>query len=84
MYKLEVVPVEVIAYFNKGKLSVIRFRWKDTTYKVSKVVSMFNEKNGDRHYSHYIVKCKEQKMICQLKFCHNDLRWELVQWDNIN
>jgi hypothetical protein len=84
MYKVETDPVEVIVHFSKRKLSIIRFKWKNTIYKVSEDVSMFNERAGDMIFSHYVVKCKDQKMICQLKFCQNDLKWELIQWDRID
>ncbi|MCX7832950.1 MAG: hypothetical protein N2490_01915 [Ignavibacteria bacterium] len=76
-------PVEVIAYFHNLKLEIIKFKWKNTIYNVSQLVSKWKVLSGNNFEYHFTVICKEQGVICELSYNLNDFKWELVQLDNL-
>lgn len=75
--------IEVITYFHTLKLEIIKFKWKNTVYKVSEIVSKWKVLSGDSVEYHYTVICKEQGVICELSFNVNDFKWQLVQLENL-
>lgn len=55
----------------------------ETVYKVSEMISKWEETKGLILYSHYTVVCKEQDMICELQLNHKDLKWVLIHRDTL-
>lgn len=76
-------PVEVIAYFHNLKIEIIKFKWKNSIYKVTQVVSKWKILSGNSYEYHFTVICKEQGVLCELSFNLNDFKWELVQLENL-
>jgi hypothetical protein len=75
--------VEVIGYFHCLKFEIKRFKWRNSIYKVSKINSNWKTPKGNSYIYHYSVICEKQSVICELSFNLNDLKWELIQYDNL-
>ncbi len=75
--------IEVITYFHNLKLEIIKFKWKNTIYKVTELISKWRVSSGDNYEYHYTVICKEQGVICELAFDLNDFKWKIIQLDNL-
>ena len=73
--------IEVIAYFHNLHLEILRFKWKDDIYNVSKINSKWKIPSGNSFEFHYTVICNKQNVMCELCFDLNDFRWELVQYE---
>ena len=76
--------VEVIAYFHKLHIEVLRFKWKTSTYNVSRINSQWKTPSGNSFKYHYVLVCDRQNVICELSYDLNDFKWELVQMGNLN
>lgn len=74
-------PIEVIAYFHGLQIDVIRFKWKETTYNISKLNSKWKIPLGNSYIYHFVVVCEKQRVICEISYNLNDFKWELVQLD---
>jgi hypothetical protein len=84
MYNQIFEPVEVIGYFHKSEFRVVRFKWYESIYNVSKLNATWRVPAGNNYTYHYSVICEKQNVICELSFNLNDLKWELVQISQIN
>ena len=76
-------PVEVIAHFDRTKVNILKFKRKNTVYRVTTSVNKWRLKEGDNPVTHFIVECKDQKVICELALYHNNYKWELIQYDHL-
>lgn len=77
-------PIEVISYFQNLEMKIVRFRKDNTVYKVSEIISKWKVNEGERIITHFTLLCKEQNIVCELAFCHNDLKWEFIQYENLD
>ncbi|MDD5088709.1 MAG: hypothetical protein PHI18_07925 [bacterium] len=48
-------PVEVIALFREGKLSPLRFRWRQRVYRVTRINGGWDTEEGATRYHHFAV-----------------------------
>jgi hypothetical protein len=48
-------PVEVIAMFRFGRLSPLRFRWRDRVYKIERINGGWVSEEGAVRYHHFAV-----------------------------
>lgn len=48
-------PVEVIALFHGGKLSPLKFRWRERVYKVSRINGGWDSDEGNVRIHHFAV-----------------------------
>lgn len=76
-------PVEVVAHFNRMNIEIIKFRRNNTIYRVSSFVHKWRLKEGDNNITHFVVECRDKNIICELAYYHNDLKWELIQYDHL-
>jgi len=76
-------PIKVIAYMDGMKMTVIRFKWNETVYNVSKMVNKWKVPMGDNMTTHYIVECPKQDVSCELALDHTDLKWILVTYSGL-
>ena len=74
-------PIEVIAYFHNLKLEILRFKWKNDIFNVSKINSHWRIPNGNSYEYHFTVDCEKQNIFCEISFNLNDFKWELVQYE---
>ncbi|RPI16518.1 MAG: hypothetical protein EHM58_11770 [Ignavibacteriae bacterium] len=75
--------VEVIAHFHNLQIDIIKFKWKNKTYKVDHVANKWKINDGKDIVSHFIAICKDSELLCELSFNHSDMKWEIIQWDNL-
>jgi len=75
--------IEVIAYFKELEIQIMKFRWKNTVYKVSKIPNQWKIKDGEDSKTHFSVICEKENIIAELCYHHKDFKWELIQWDNL-
>ena len=76
-------PVEVIAHFHNLKIDILKFKWNNQVYKVDRVTNRWKISNGDGFLTRFLVICEKQEVICELSFNNIDMKWELVQYDNL-
>jgi hypothetical protein len=76
-------PVEVIAYFHNLQIDIIKFKWNEKTYKVDQVSNRWKINDGTDIVTHFIAICAESDLLCELAFNHTDMKWVLVQYDNL-
>jgi len=50
--------VEVIALFRAGKLSPLKFRWREKVYRVNRVNGHWAVEEGAVRFHHYAVMCE--------------------------
>ncbi len=75
--------IEVIAHFKELELNIVKFRWKNTVYKVDKIPNKWKVKDGEDMKTHFSVICEKEAVIAELCYHHKDFKWELIQWDNL-
>ena len=68
--------IEVISYFNAGKLKPLRFRWKGRVYKVNKVNGVWVNREGYRKQHHYAVIADNSDYF-ELRFDTDDMQWTI-------
>lgn len=49
--------VDVIAWFHGGKLSPLRFRWREKVYKIIRVNGNWDVDEGKVRFHHFAVQC---------------------------
>lgn len=75
--------IEVIAYFHNLEVNIIKFKWNNSVYNVSSINSSWKIPLGKLYELHFSVTCKKQNIICELSYNMNDLKWNLIQYDNL-
>lgn len=75
--------IEVIAYFHDLDINIIKFRWNNTPYKVTKMANKWKVKDGEDDKTHFSVYCEESGIVAELCYHHKDFKWELIQYDNL-
>jgi hypothetical protein len=75
--------IDVIVYFHKVSANIIRFKRGETIYKVSRTVNKWKLKEGGSKVTHFIVECRDRNIICEVAFYHDDLKWEMIQYDHL-
>lgn len=70
-------PVQVIAIFEWGWLSPLRFRWRDRSFRVRKVNRGWTTKIGDTSIHHFAVTADglEECELCYNEHAHV---WEMI------
>ncbi len=76
-------PIEVIAHMHHMKMIVLRFKWKETVYYVSKMVNKWQVPAGESKITHYIVECPRQNVSAEIAFDHLNLKWEIVTYSGM-
>ncbi len=71
-------PIEVITYFERGTLRPLRFRWKGTVYKISRVYSHWIVPRGNGREHHFSVSAGTPDSF-ELIFNTGDLNWQLAR-----
>lgn len=74
-------PISVVVSFHNRKATIHRFKWKNSLYNVSDLVSTWLNKDGKSFVTHFTVHCRKQNTICEVSFNHNDFEWKLVQYE---
>jgi len=85
-YKQNLVfePVEVITYHTLVEMIILKFKWKNKVYKVSKLNSRWTVPGKDFWFTHFTVICSQDNIIAELLYNHKDFKWELIQWDKLS
>lgn len=73
-------PIEVIAHMHHMKMVVLKFKWNNTVYVVSKMVNKWQEPSGESKITHYIVDCPQQNISAEIAYDHFDMKWEIVNY----
>jgi len=68
--------VEVIAVFQSGKLSPIKFRWRERVYRVSRVNGNWMVEEGAVRFHHFAVQC-DGPDVYDLVYNARNLNWKL-------
>lgn len=71
-------PIDVITVFRNGALQPLRFKWKDSVYRISKVQSRWTVPQGQGRVYHFAVSTGSPDSF-EIIFSANDLRWQLAR-----
>lgn len=69
-------PVEVIALFRRGKLSPLKFRWKERVFSVKCVNGGWNTSEGAVRFHHFAVMT-EGPDVYELSYNERSQEWML-------
>jgi hypothetical protein len=78
MYQEIEEPVDVIAVFEKGRMSPVRFKWKERVYKISKVTGTWHSEVGKYRLKYYAVM-DDSSNFFELSFDERDTCWMLTK-----
>lgn len=71
-------PIEVITFFEQGKLHPLRFRWKGEVYKITKVNSFWSVQQGLGRECHFSVTTNSPDCF-ELTFDTANFDWQLAR-----
>jgi hypothetical protein len=75
--------VEVIAHFKELEVNIIKYKWNNTVYNVTRISHSWKIKDGEDSKTHFSVICEYKGIIAELCYHHKDFKWELIQYDNL-
>ncbi|MBU1636296.1 hypothetical protein KKC97_01350 [bacterium] len=77
MFIEEIVePIEVIALFRQGKLSPLKFRWREQVYRVTRINGAWNRNEGQNRLFHYAVM-SDNTDIYELSYNECSQSWRI-------
>lgn len=71
-------PIEVITFFEEGKLHPLRFKWKGQVYKITRVNSHWSVQEGLSRQYHFSVTANSPDCF-ELVFDTVDFNWQLAR-----
>ncbi|NIR47711.1 hypothetical protein GWO43_04565 [candidate division KSB1 bacterium] len=71
-------PIQVITFFEEGKLYPLRFKWKGQVYKIKRVNSHWSVKEGMGRQHHFSVTANTPDCF-ELVFDTTDFNWQLAR-----
>ncbi|MFQ5706916.1 MAG: hypothetical protein ACE5HO_05665 [bacterium] len=71
-------PIEVITFFEQGKLHPLRFKWKGTVYKITRVNGSWSVQEGLSQQYHFSVTAHGPDCF-ELIFDTGDFNWQLAR-----
>lgn len=71
-------PVDVLTFFQNGKIDPIKFRWNGKVYPVTRINKQWTETQGVRQLYHFIVESIGPDNY-ELSFDSNKFTWQIVQ-----
>jgi len=78
-------PIEVISHFGNTKVNILRFKWDNRTYIVDRIANSWRIPDNEEGFkSHFTVICEDSGIICEIAFYHKSMKWEIVQYDNLD
>lgn len=69
-------PVEVLARFDRGQVAPFRFRWNQSVFRIAKVTSAWEDREGQYRRCHFAVLTDSNDYF-ELRFHVQDFRWIL-------
>lgn len=69
-------PIEVLARFERGRVAPFRFRWNQSTFRISKVTGSWQDREGQHQRYHFSV-LSENNDYFELRFHSGELTWTL-------
>jgi hypothetical protein len=69
-------PVEVLARFDRGQVMPFRFRWNQTVFRIAKVTSAWEDRDGQYRRCHFAILAESGDYF-ELRFQVQDFRWIL-------
>ena len=78
-------PIEVISHFGNTRVNILRFKWDSRSYKVDRIANSWRIPDNEEGFkSHFTVICEEAGIICEIAYYHKSMKWEIVQYDNLD
>jgi len=71
-------PIEVIAYFQDGRVIPLKFRWNGRVYKIRQVHGQWKARNGESYQYHFSVRCESPDCF-ELIFDTGDFSWQVAR-----
>ncbi|GAB4341004.1 MAG: hypothetical protein Kow0037_27270 [Calditrichia bacterium] len=71
-------PIEVISYFQNGKITPLKFRWNGRIYKIKQVTGHWKENQGYAQQHHFSVQVDGSDCF-ELLFDSSDFSWQLAR-----
>lgn len=78
-------PIEVIVHFHNAKVNILKFKWDNRVYKVNRIANTWRIPDNEEGFkTHYTVICEDAGIICEICYFHKCMKWEIVQYDNLD
>ena len=71
-----VEPIEVIALFRQGKLSPLKFRWREQVYRVTRINGTWHRNDGHNRLFHYAVM-SDNTDVYELSYNEGSQSWRI-------
>ena len=71
-------PIEVITYFQNGKMTPLKFRWNGRVYRIRQVNGHWKEQQGYGQQYHFSVQAEGSDSF-ELLFDSSDFSWQLAR-----
>jgi hypothetical protein len=69
-------PIAVIALFESGKLSPLRFRWGGRVYRVREITGRWVVPKGENRHTHYALVCGDEGTF-EISYDQQKTSWKL-------
>ena len=76
-------PIEIITYHALEEMIILKYKWKNRVYRISRQNSKWIEPTKDFFTTHFTIICNHDMIIAELCYYHKELKWELIQWDRL-
>jgi len=70
-------PVEVIALFREGKLSPLRFRWRQRVYRIARINGGWDTEEGATRFHHFAVMSDDGSDVFELSYNTRAHQWRI-------
>ena len=78
-------PIEVISHFHNSQVNILKFKWNNQVYKVTKIANIWRLPDNEEGFkTHFTVVCDDAGILCELSYYHKCLKWELIQYDSLD
>lgn len=69
-------PVDVLTFFQNGKIDPIKFRWNGKVYPVKRIYKEWREKRGSKHLYHFLIQSNGADSY-ELRFDSSKFTWQI-------
>jgi hypothetical protein len=69
-------PIEVLARFEQGRIVPFRFRWNQSVFRITKVTSAWEDREGQYRRLHFSVLTEHDDYF-ELRYHTGDFAWIL-------
>ncbi len=74
--KHQPLPIDVLTFFENGRIDPIKFRLNGRVYPVKRIYKQWKNKRGDHQMHHFLIQSEGQDSY-ELRFDSSKFTWKL-------